>query len=68
MAFWASSSQVMPSASLMICCTAVRFSTGGFSGFWVSSLQAIDSSYTLEYEWQQPKNNKIFDQLTAPRG
>ncbi len=32
---------------------------------FIEALQAIDSSYTLEYEWQQPKNNKIFDQLTA---
>ena len=28
-------------------------------------LQSIDPSYTLEFDWQQPKNNKIFDQLTA---
>ncbi len=25
----------------------------------------VDPSYTLEFEWQQPKNNKIFDQLTS---
>jgi len=32
---------------------------------FISYLQSIDSSYTLSFEWQQPKNNKIFDQLTA---
>lgn len=32
---------------------------------FIEALQQIDSSYTMEYEWQQPKNNKIFDQLTA---
>jgi len=32
---------------------------------FIAALQKIDPSYTLEYEWQQPKNNKIFDQLTA---
>lgn len=32
---------------------------------FIEYLQSIDSSYTMEYEWQQPKNNKIFDQLTA---
>lgn len=32
---------------------------------FIAYLQTIDPSYTLEYEWQQPKNNKIFDQLTA---
>ena len=32
---------------------------------FVEYLQSIDPSYTLEFEWQQPKNNKIFDQLTA---
>lgn len=32
---------------------------------FVPWLQTFDSSYTLEYDWQQPKNNKIFDQLTA---
>ncbi len=32
---------------------------------FIEYLQSIDSSYTLEYDWQQPKNNKIFDQLTA---
>ena len=32
---------------------------------FIEYLQTIDPSYTLEYEWQQPKNNKIFDQLTA---
>ena len=32
---------------------------------FIEYLQTIDPSYTLEFEWQQPKNNKIFDQLTA---
>lgn len=32
---------------------------------FIEYLQSIDSGYTLEYDWQQPKNNKIFDQLTA---
>jgi len=32
---------------------------------FIEALQKIDPSYTLTYEWQQPKNNKIFDQLTA---
>ena len=32
---------------------------------FIAYLQTIDPSYTLSYEWQQPKNNKIFDQLTA---
>ena len=32
---------------------------------FISYLQTIDPSYTMEFEWQQPKNNKIFDQLTA---
>ncbi len=32
---------------------------------FIKYLQTLDSSYTLSYEWQQPKNNKIFDQLTA---
>ena len=32
---------------------------------FISYLQTIDPDYTLNYEWQQPKNNKIFDQLTA---
>ena len=32
---------------------------------FIEYLQSIDPSYTLEYDWQQPKNNKIFDQLTA---
>ena len=31
----------------------------------IEYLQSIDPSYTMEFEWQQPKNNKIFDQLTA---
>ena len=32
---------------------------------FIEYLQSIDPSYTLEFEWQQPKNNKIFEQLTA---
>jgi len=32
---------------------------------FVDYLKTLDSSYTLNFEWQQPKNNKIFDQLTA---
>ena len=32
---------------------------------FISYLQTIDPSYSMEFEWQQPKNNKIFDQLTA---
>ncbi len=32
---------------------------------FIAYLQTIDSSYTMNFEWQQPKNNKIFDQLTS---
>ena len=32
---------------------------------FIEYLQSIDPSYTMEFEWQQPKNNKIFDQRTA---
>ena len=32
---------------------------------FIAYLQTIDPSYNMEFEWQQPKNNKIFDQLTA---
>ena len=32
---------------------------------FIAALQEIDPSYNMEFEWQQPKNNKIFDQLTA---
>ncbi len=32
---------------------------------FIEYLQSIDSNYTMEFEWQQPKNNKIFEQLTA---
>ena len=33
---------------------------------FVEELQKIDPNYTLDFEggWQQPKENKIFDQLT----
>lgn len=32
---------------------------------FIEYLQTIDPSYELDYDWQQPKSNKIFDQLTA---
>lgn len=32
---------------------------------FISYLQTIDPNYNMEFEWQQPKNNKIFEQLTA---
>ncbi|MCI8454667.1 MAG: hypothetical protein HFE84_08655, partial [Lachnospiraceae bacterium] len=32
---------------------------------FIEYLQSIDPSYKMEYEWQQPKNNKIFEQLSA---
>ena len=32
---------------------------------FIAYLQSIDPDYNMEFEWQQPKNNKIFDQLTA---
>ncbi len=32
---------------------------------FIAYLQTLNSSYTLEFDWQQPKNNKIFDQLTT---
>ena len=32
---------------------------------FIEYLKTIDANYTMEFEWQQPKNNKIFDQLTA---
>lgn len=32
---------------------------------FITYLQSIDPSYNMEFEWQQPKNNKIFEQLTA---
>lgn len=32
---------------------------------FIDYLKTIDPSYSMEYEWQQPKNNKIFEQLTA---
>lgn len=32
---------------------------------FIEYLQSIDPSYSMEFEWQQPKNNKIFEQLTA---
>lgn len=32
---------------------------------FIDYLKTLDNTYTLNFEWQQPKNNKIFDQLTA---
>ncbi|MBR4725435.1 MAG: hypothetical protein IK071_06600 [Lachnospiraceae bacterium] len=32
---------------------------------FIEYLQTIDPNYTMEFEWQQPKNNKIFEQLSA---
>ena len=32
---------------------------------FISYLQTIDPSYNMQFEWQQPKNNKIFEQLQA---
>jgi len=32
---------------------------------FIAYLQTLDSAYTMNFEWQQPKNNKIFDQLTT---
>lgn len=32
---------------------------------FINYLKTIDPTYTMNFEWQQPKNNKIFDQLTA---
>lgn len=32
---------------------------------FIAYLQTIDPNYNMEFEWQQPKNNKIFEQLTA---
>lgn len=32
---------------------------------FIKYLKTIDPSYNMDFEWQQPKNNKIFDQLTA---
>ena len=32
---------------------------------FIDYLKTIDPSYNMEFEWQQPKNNKIFDQLNA---
>ena len=32
---------------------------------FIEYLQSIDPSYNMKFEWQQPKNNKIFEQLTA---
>jgi len=32
---------------------------------FIEYLQTIDPNYKMEFEWQQPKNNKIFEQLTA---
>ena len=32
---------------------------------FIEYLKTIDPNYNMEFEWQQPKNNKIFDQLSA---
>ena len=32
---------------------------------FIDYLKTIDPNYNMTFEWQQPKNNKIFDQLTA---
>lgn len=32
---------------------------------FIDYLKSVDPSYNMEFEWQQPKNNKIFEQLTA---
>ena len=32
---------------------------------FIAYLQTMNPDYKLDFEWQQPKNNKIFDQLTA---
>ena len=32
---------------------------------FINYLKTIDPTYNMNFEWQQPKNNKIFDQLTA---
>ncbi|MDO5702141.1 MAG: hypothetical protein Q4G47_02155, partial [Lachnospiraceae bacterium] len=32
---------------------------------FIEYLQSIDPEYNMDFEWQQPKNNKIFEQLTA---
>ena len=32
---------------------------------FIEYLKTIDASYDMTFEWQQPKNNKIFDQLQA---
>lgn len=32
---------------------------------FIAYLQTIDPNYTMVFEWQQPKNNKIFEQLSA---
>ena len=32
---------------------------------FIDYLKTIDPDYSMEFEWQQPKNNKIFDQLTS---
>lgn len=32
---------------------------------FIDYLKTIDPDYNMEFEWQQPKNNKIFDQLKS---
>lgn len=33
--------------------------------YFIDYLKTINPNYNMNFEWQQPKNNKIFDQLTA---
>lgn len=33
--------------------------------YFIEYLKTLDSTYDMKFEWQQPKNNKIFEQLTA---
>ena len=32
---------------------------------FINYLKTLDPNYNMNFDWQQPKNNKIFDQLTA---
>ena len=32
---------------------------------FINYLKTLDPTYNMNFDWQQPKNNKIFDQLTA---
>ena len=35
---------------------------------FIEYLQSIDPSYSMEFDWQQPKNNKIFDRRFPEAG